>query len=108
MRDPIWQRTQRLLRPASKADSHADMTRRKSEPLVEALRVDATRMREQLDQNTAARLGFGNSPLHQLFADAAAAAIGGDADVFEQTADATLRADARQKCELQAADHPAL
>src|SRR3954470_5011422 len=93
--------------PASKADSHADVTRCKAEALVEALRVDAARMRQQFDQIAAARLRFRHRPLHQLLADAAAAAIGSSAHVFEQAAHAALRAEARQDRELQAADHPA-
>src|SRR4051812_978165 len=94
--------------PASKADSHADVTRCKAEALVEALRVDAARMCQKFDKTAAARLRFRHRPLHQLLADAAAAAVGGDADILEQASDAALRADAGQDRELQAADHPAL
>ena len=50
---------------------------------------------------------FIKSLLHELFADAATAAIGGDADVFDQAARRPLRAQARQDAELQAADDAA-
>ena len=80
------------------------MAARKSEPLVEALCVDAGVMREQLDQLAAFTPRFADRPLHELFADAAAAPIGGDAHVLDQPARGALRAQARQNAELQAAD----
>src|SRR5947209_20449109 len=108
MRDPISLMTQRARHAASKADSHADVTGSESKPLVEGLPVEARLMRQQFDQIAAARFRFRDSPLHQLLADAAAATITGNTDIFEQTAETALRADARQHRELQAADHPAL
>src|SRR3954468_5289116 len=108
MRDPISLIAQGSWRAASKADSHADVTRREPKPLVEALRICSRLMRQQFDEIAAARFRFRHRPLHQLLADAAAAAIGSNADVFEQTAQAALRAETRQDRELQAADHPAL
>src|SRR5512143_2679992 len=107
MRAAISQPWQRPRRPASKADSHADMARRKTEPLVEPLRVDAAVVREQFDELAALRARFPERPLHELLADAAAAAIGSDADVLDQAARGALRAQTRQDAELQAADHPA-
>src|SRR6478672_13059522 len=108
MRDPNLLIAQGSRRAASKADSHADVTSSEPEPLVEALRICSRLMRQQFDQIAAARFRFRDRPLHQLLADAAAATIGSNADIFEQTADAALRADARQDRKLQAADHPAL
>src|SRR3954462_1288134 len=107
MRDPISLIAQGSWHAASKADSHADVTRGEPKPLVEALRICSRLMRQQLDQIATARFRFRHRPLHQLLANAAAAAIGSDADVFEQTAPAALRAEARQDRELQATDHPA-
>jgi len=49
----------------SKADSHTDVTRCESEPLVETLRIDSRLMRQQFDQIAAARLCFRDCPLHQ-------------------------------------------
>src|SRR5882757_2615228 len=93
----------------SEPDRHPDMATRKSEPLIEALRVDAAVMGEQFDQLAAAGAGLRQRPLHQLLADAAAAAIGGDADVLDQAARGALRAYSGQDAELQAADdRPAL
>src|SRR6476469_9422480 len=80
------------------------MAARKAEPLVETLRVDAGEMREQLDELAPSRLRLADRPLHQLLADAAAAAIGGDAHVLDQAARGALRAQARHDAELQAAD----
>src|SRR3954449_6109434 len=108
MRERILLTAQRPRRAASKPDGHAHVARNESEPLVEALRIYSARMRQQLDQIAAARFRLSYGPLHQLLADAAAAAIGSDTDILEQTADAALRTDARQHRELQAADHPAL
>ena len=62
------------------------MARLKSEPLVKPLRIDAAVVREQLDQLAILRARFRNRPLHQLFANAAAAAMRGDADVFDYAA----------------------
>ena len=56
---------------------------------------DRQKYGEQFDQLAAPCFRFRDSPLHQLLADAAAAAVGSNADVFEQTARAALRADAR-------------
>src|SRR3954451_12679786 len=108
MRDPISLIAQGSWRAASKAYSHADVTRGEPKPLVEALRICSRLMCEQFAQIAAARFRFRHRPLHQLLADAAAAAIGSNADVFEQTPPAALRAETRQDRELQAADHPAL
>src|SRR4051812_23066899 len=108
MRDPISLIAQGSWRAASKADSHADVTRGEPKPLVETLRIRSRLMRQQFDQIAAARFRFRHRPLHQLLADAAAAAIGSNADVFEQTPPAALRAETRQDRELQAADHRAL
>ena len=45
--------------------------------------------------------------MHQLLADAAAAAIGGDANVLDQGARGALRTQPGQDAKLQAADHGA-
>ena len=79
-----------------------------TKPLIEPLRVDTRVMREQLDQFAAFGARFRNGPLHHLFADAAAAAMTGDADILEQAARGALRAQSRQDAELQAADDGAL
>ena len=62
----------------------------KSEPLVEALGVDTGMMRQQLDQLAAFRARFRDRPLHHRFANAAAAAMRGNADVLDQAARGTL------------------
>src|SRR5215211_9454575 len=80
------------------------MAARKSEPLVKALRIDAAVMSQQFDQLAAACAGVSERPLHQLLADAAAAAIGGNADVLDQAARGALRAYSGQDAKLQAAD----
>jgi hypothetical protein len=80
------------------------MARLKSEPLVKTLRIDAGVMREQFDQFAAPRPRFGDGPLHHLLSDAAAAAMRGDANVLDQAARGTLRAQSRQDTELKAAD----
>src|SRR6267142_2448275 len=80
----LWRRQLRNLNAASEPDRHPDMAARKSEPLVEALRIDAGMMGQQFDQLAAPCAGFRQRPPHQLLADAAAAAIGGDADVLDQ------------------------
>ena len=45
----------------------------KSQPLIEALRVDAGVVRKQLDQLAAIAARFSDCPLHEQLADAAAA-----------------------------------
>src|SRR6185312_4397248 len=65
--------------PPLESDRHPDMAARKAKPLVEALCVDTRVMRKQLDELAASRLRLADRPLHQLLADAAAAAISGDA-----------------------------
>src|SRR3954452_13951050 len=107
MRDPISLIAQGLWGAASKADSHADVTRGGPEPLVEALRICSRLMCEQFDQIAAARFRFRHRPLHQLLAESAPMAIASNADVFKQCPPAALRAETRQERELQAADHPA-
>lgn len=90
----------------SEPDRDPDMAARKSQPLVEALRVDAGMMREKLDQLAAPRARLVDRPLHEFFADAAAAAVGSDAHVLDQPARSALRAQSGQDAELQAADNP--
>src|ERR1700761_871581 len=63
---------------------HADMAARKSEAFVKPLRVDAAGVGQQLDQLAASGAGLRHGPLHQLLADAAAAAVRGDADILDQ------------------------
>ena len=97
------------IRDASEPDRHADMAARKAEPPVKALRINARVVGEQFHQRAAPAARFANRPLHQPFADAAAAAIGGDAHVLDQAARGALRADPGQDAKLQATDHrPAL
>src|ERR1700722_12977464 len=81
------------------------MARLESEPCIKSLRIDAGSVRQQFDQSATLGTCFRNRPLHQLFADAAAAALAGDADIFDQCARGALRTQARQDAELQAADH---
>src|SRR5580692_3792499 len=83
---------------------HADMAARKSEPLVKSLRIDAGVMGQQLDQLATLGARLRDRPLHELFADAAAAAMGGDTDILDQPARGALRAQARQDAKLQTAD----
>ena len=78
----------------------------KAEAFVKPLRVDTGVMRQQLDQLAAPGARFADRPLHELLADAAAASIGGDADILDQAARGALRAQARHNAELEAADHP--
>src|SRR5947208_12995166 len=92
----------------SKSQGHADVAARKAEPLVKPLRIDAGVMRQQFDQFAFPRACFHNRPLHHLLADAAAAAVFGDADILDQAERGALRAQPRQDAELQAADHGAL
>src|SRR6478752_10325956 len=80
----------------SKSQGHPDMARLKSQPLVKALGIDPGVMREQLDQLASAATRLRNRPLHQALADALAAAMGGDANVLEQTARCALRTQPRQ------------
>src|SRR5262249_46656375 len=86
-------------------DRHADMAARKAEPFIEALGIAAGVMGQQLDQPAAPAARFAHRPLHQLLADALAAAMRGDANVLDQTARGALRTQPRQDAELQAADH---
>ena len=58
------------------------MARHEPEPLVEALRIDAGVMREQLDKLAALGPRIGNRPRHQLLSDAPAATVRGDANVL--------------------------
>src|ERR1700759_2298451 len=88
----------------SEPDRHADMTARESEPLIEPLRIDAGVMGEQFDDLAASRARPFDGPAHELLADTAAAAIGGDADILDQAARGALRAQPRQNAKLQAAD----
>src|SRR5258708_1865220 len=81
------------------------MAARKAEPLVKPLRVDARVVGEQLDQLAAFGARLRNRPLHQLLADAAAAAIGGNAHIFDQAARGALRADPGQDTKLETADN---
>jgi len=60
----------------------SDMARLKSQPHVEPLRIDPGMMRQQLDQLATLLARFGDGPSHHLLADAAAAAVGGDANIF--------------------------
>jgi hypothetical protein len=68
----------------SKPQGHADMAARKAQPLVKSLRIDASVMRQQFDQFASPGPRFRNRPLHHLLADAAAAAVFGDADILDQ------------------------
>jgi hypothetical protein len=81
------------------------MARHKSQPLVKPLRIDAGVVRQQLDQSATAGTRFCDRPLHHLLADATAAAMRSDANVFDQAARDTLRAQSRQDAELQTTDH---
>ena len=76
----------------------------KTKPFIEALRIDAGVMRQQLDHHATSLARFRDRPLHQPLANAAAATMRCDADVLEQAAAAALGADASQHRELQAAD----
>jgi len=84
------------------------MAARESEPFIKPLRIDARMMRQQFNQFATPCARFHNRPLHQLFADAAAAAMAGDADVFKQAARDALRTQPGQDAQLQAADDSAL
>ena len=66
------------------------MARLKSKARIKPLRIDAAVVREQLEQLALPRARFAHRPLHQLFTDAAAAAMRGDANVLD---DAARRAD---------------
>src|ERR1700751_5231603 len=83
------------------------MALREAEPLIEALRVKARMMRQQLDQLAAPCACFADRPLHELLADAATAAVGGAAHILDQSARGAWRAQAGQEAELEAADPPA-
>jgi hypothetical protein len=91
-------------RPASESHRHPDVAARKSEPFIKPLRIDARAVRQQLDQSAIAGARFTDGPLHQLFADAAAAAWRGDPNVLDQAARGALRTEAGQDAELQASD----
>src|SRR6266478_7872199 len=88
----------------SKSQRHPDMARLKSQSRIESLRIDAGVMREQFDQLAAPGARFRDGPLHHALSDAAAAAMGGDANILDQAARGALRAQPRQDAELQAAD----
>src|SRR6478609_3965063 len=90
------------------SQGHPDMARRKSQPLVEALRVDTAIVRQQFDELATPGAGLRDGPLHQLLSNAAAAAMGGDANVLDQAARGALRTQSRQDAELQATDDGAL
>src|ERR1700694_5055329 len=75
----------------SKSQCHPDMARLKSQPGVEPLRIDAGVMREQFNQLATLGARFRDGPLQHLLADAAAAALGGDANVLDQAARGALR-----------------
>src|ERR1700754_5346433 len=64
-------------------------------------------MGEQFDDLAALRTRALDGPTHELLADAAAAMIGGDADVLDQAARRPLRAQPWQDAKLQAADDTA-
>jgi hypothetical protein len=66
------------------------MARLESEPCIKALRIDAAGVRQELNQLATPGARFRNSPSHQLLADAAAAAIAGDANILNQTARGAL------------------
>src|SRR6266480_6463680 len=83
------------------------MARLKSQPQVKSLRIDAAVMRQQLDQLATVGARLRNGPLHDLLADAAAAAMRGDANILDQAARGALRTQSRQDAELQAADNGA-
>ena len=76
------------------------MAAREAEPFIKPLRIDARVMREQFDQLATLCARFGNGPMHQLLANAAAAAMRGDTDVLEQAARGALRAHPGQDAEL--------
>ena len=80
------------------------MARLKSQPHVEPLRIDPGMMRQQLDQLATLLARLGDRPSHHLLADATAAAMGGDANIFDQAARSALRTEPRQDAELQTAD----
>src|SRR3984957_8002597 len=92
----------------SKPHRHPDMAALETQPLIEALRIDAGMVRQQFDQLAAPAPRLGHRPLHQLLADAAAAAMAGDANVLDQSAPRSLRTQSPQDAKLQAADHGAL
>ena len=91
----------------SKSYSHPDVARLKSQPLVKALRIHTSVVREQLDQPAAPRARFSDGPLQHLLADAVATAMTGNANVLDQRARGTLRTQASQDTKLQAPDDDA-
>ena len=68
------------------------MARLKSQPGVKSLGIDPASVREQFDQLAAFGARFCHRPLDHLPTDAAAAAMHGDANVFDQAARGALRA----------------
>src|SRR5262245_13956130 len=92
----------------SEPDRHPDVAALETEPLIESLRIGAGVMRQQLDELAVFGTRLADGPLHELLANAAAAAMRGDAHILDQRARGALRAEARQDAELQAADHGAL
>src|SRR5260370_19956391 len=102
---PSHHHRKRAAERRSEPERNADMARLESQPLVEALRVDAGVVGEQFDQPAFPGARFRNRPLHQLLADAAAAAMAGDANVLDQGARGALRTQSRQTAKLQATDH---
>src|SRR3954452_8068546 len=88
----------------SKSARHPDVARLKTQSLVEPLRIDTGVVREQFDQLATSRLGFRDCPLHQLLADAAAAAAPCYANILNQRARGALRTQSGQYAKLQASD----
>src|SRR5438876_12026478 len=84
----------------SKSQRHPDMARLKSQSRVESLRVDAGVMGEQFDQLAAPGARFRDGPLHHALSDAAAAAMGGDANILDPGARGPPRASPLQAAEL--------
>src|ERR1700751_3148278 len=83
------------------------MALREAEPLIEALRVKARMMRQQLDQLAAPCACFADRPLHELLADAATGAVGGPAHIPDKSPPGAFRTQAGQDAGLEAASHPA-
>ncbi len=69
------------------------------------MRVDTSVVRKQLNQLAALRASLGKRPSHQLFTDAAIAAMSGDTHIFNQAAAGAVGAQPRQNAQLKAADH---
>src|SRR5512135_2716511 len=79
------------------------MTGLQTEPLVEALGLNARVMGKQFDEFAASRLRLGNRPNYHLLSNAPAATMRGDANVLDQATRGALRAEARQDAQFQAA-----